>query len=175
MESLTGYMRVRNTHFFFSRCVNLRIHLLMEDGYSFVFCFFPTISEEVFASNGAIWWSSTGKYLAYVEFNDTDVHKVEFSWFGSEQYPETVIFPYPKVGHLFCTGSINSSHSRDALSLSLILHVLCIWIRLDLPSPRSSCLLSIPPIHPVVLRWSPLLLSLLGLYILQFVITASLK
>ena len=141
----------------------------------FFFFFSPTISEEVFASNGAIWWSSTGKYLAYVEFNDTDVHKVEFSWFGSEQYPETVIFPYPKVGRLFCTGSINSSHSRDALSLSLILHVLCIWIRLDLPSPRSSCLLSIPPIHPVVLRWWPLLLSLLGLYILQFVITASLK
>ncbi|XP_049904675.1 dipeptidyl peptidase 4 [Epinephelus moara] len=54
--------------------------------------------EEVFASNGAIWWSSTGKYLTYAEFNDTDVHKVEFSWYGSEQYPETVAVPYPKAG-----------------------------------------------------------------------------
>ncbi|TMS06199.1 Prolyl endopeptidase FAP [Larimichthys crocea] len=54
--------------------------------------------EEVFASNGAIWWSSTGKYLAYAEFNDTEVQKVEFSWYGSEQYPQTVSVPYPKAG-----------------------------------------------------------------------------
>lgn len=63
----------------------------------------PTISEEVFASNGAIWWSSTGKLLAYAEFNDTDVHKVEYSWYGSGQYPETVAIPYPKVGFLCAT------------------------------------------------------------------------
>lgn len=62
------------------------------------FLILPTISEEVFASNGAIWWSSTGKFLAYAEFNDTDVHKVEFSWYGTEQYPQTVAVPYPKVG-----------------------------------------------------------------------------
>lgn len=55
------------------------------------------ILEEVFASNGAIWWSTTGKYFAYAEFNDTEVQKVEFSWYGSEQYPETMAIPYPKV------------------------------------------------------------------------------
>lgn len=65
------------------------------------FLFFHTISEEVFASNGAIWWSSTGKYLAYAEFNDTDVQKVEFSWYGAEQYPHTVTIPYPKVGSIY--------------------------------------------------------------------------
>uniref|UniRef100_A0A3Q0SVF4 Fibroblast activation protein, alpha n=1 Tax=Amphilophus citrinellus TaxID=61819 RepID=A0A3Q0SVF4_AMPCI len=54
--------------------------------------------EEVFASNGAIWWSSTGKFLAYAEFNDTEVHKVEYSWYGSDQYPQTVAVPYPKAG-----------------------------------------------------------------------------
>lgn len=64
--------------------------------------FFPTISEEVFASNGALWWSSTGKYLAYLELNDTEVHKVEFSWYGSDQYPQTMAVPYPKVG-ISCT------------------------------------------------------------------------
>uniref|UniRef100_A0A669E211 Fibroblast activation protein, alpha n=1 Tax=Oreochromis niloticus TaxID=8128 RepID=A0A669E211_ORENI len=52
--------------------------------------------EEVFASNGAVWWSTTGKFLAYAEFNNTEVHKVEFSWYGSEQYPQTVAIPYPK-------------------------------------------------------------------------------
>uniref|UniRef100_A0A3Q1GUT4 Fibroblast activation protein, alpha n=1 Tax=Acanthochromis polyacanthus TaxID=80966 RepID=A0A3Q1GUT4_9TELE len=54
--------------------------------------------EEVFASNAAIWWSTTGKYLTYAEFNDTEVQKVEFSWYGSGQYPQTVAFPYPKAG-----------------------------------------------------------------------------
>uniref|UniRef100_A0A671YFZ8 Fibroblast activation protein, alpha n=1 Tax=Sparus aurata TaxID=8175 RepID=A0A671YFZ8_SPAAU len=78
--------------------------------------------EEVFASNGAIWWSSTGKYLAYVEFNDTDVHKVEFSWFGSEQYPETVIFPYPKAGSpltkvkLFVVDTTNPSRRTQVVA-----------------------------------------------------------
>lgn len=61
------------------------------------FVFFQIIPEEVFASNGAIWWSTTGKFLAYVEFNDTEVQKVEFTWYGAEQYPHTVAVPYPKV------------------------------------------------------------------------------
>uniref|UniRef100_A0A3Q1GWZ0 Fibroblast activation protein, alpha n=1 Tax=Acanthochromis polyacanthus TaxID=80966 RepID=A0A3Q1GWZ0_9TELE len=56
------------------------------------------VYEEVFASNAAIWWSTTGKYLTYAEFNDTEVQKVEFSWYGSGQYPQTVAFPYPKAG-----------------------------------------------------------------------------
>ncbi|KAM6986403.1 dipeptidyl peptidase 4 [Aplochiton taeniatus] len=54
--------------------------------------------EEVFASNEAIWWSTTGKFLAYAEFNDTEVHTVEFSFYGSWQYPKTVAVPYPKAG-----------------------------------------------------------------------------
>lgn len=54
--------------------------------------------EEVFASNGAIWWSTTGKFLSYAEFNDTAVQQVEFTWYGAEQYPHTVAIPYPKAG-----------------------------------------------------------------------------
>uniref|UniRef100_A0A8C6PS76 Fibroblast activation protein, alpha n=1 Tax=Nothobranchius furzeri TaxID=105023 RepID=A0A8C6PS76_NOTFU len=54
--------------------------------------------EEVFASAGAIWWSKTGKFLAYAEFNDTEVHKVEYIWYGSEPYPQTVEVPYAKAG-----------------------------------------------------------------------------
>ncbi|XP_072300448.1 dipeptidyl peptidase 4 [Eucyclogobius newberryi] len=57
-----------------------------------------TYEEEVFASNGALWWSTSGLYLAYAEFNDTQVHKIEYTWYGSEQYPETVAIPYPKAG-----------------------------------------------------------------------------
>lgn len=87
MESLTGCMRVRN------------ISLPSAQKQTVVTkSFFPQLLEEVFVSNGAIWWSTTGKRLAYAEFNDTEVHKVEFSWYGSEQYPETVAIPYAKVG-----------------------------------------------------------------------------
>ncbi|KAJ0005718.1 hypothetical protein NQD34_015612, partial [Periophthalmus magnuspinnatus] len=55
-----------------------------------------TYEEEVFASNGALWWSTNSVYLAYAEFNDTLVHKIEYTWMGNEQYPETVSVPIPK-------------------------------------------------------------------------------
>ncbi|XP_041856770.1 dipeptidyl peptidase 4 [Melanotaenia boesemani] len=90
--------------------------------------------EEVFASNGAIWWSSTGKFLAYAEFNDTDVHKVEFTWYGSEQYPQTVSVPYPKAGSnltkvkLFVVDTTNPTfRTQVAPSASIASgdHILC--------------------------------------------------
>ncbi|XP_069009657.1 dipeptidyl peptidase 4 [Embiotoca jacksoni] len=90
--------------------------------------------EEVFASNGAIWWSSTGKYLAYAEFNDTEVHKVEFSWYGSEQYPETVAVPYPKAGSnitkvkLFVVDTTNPSRRTQLVAPAAVAagdHILC--------------------------------------------------
>uniref|UniRef100_A0A8C7I1M3 Dipeptidyl peptidase 4-like n=1 Tax=Oncorhynchus kisutch TaxID=8019 RepID=A0A8C7I1M3_ONCKI len=54
--------------------------------------------EEMFSSYEAMWWSPGGRYLAYAEFNDTLVQNIEYSWYGKEQYPDTVIFPYPKPG-----------------------------------------------------------------------------
>ncbi|KAK7154600.1 hypothetical protein R3I94_007811 [Phoxinus phoxinus] len=54
--------------------------------------------EEVFASNEAIWWSPQGKYLAYLQINDTGVHTIEYSLYGNDQYPTTVLIPYPKAG-----------------------------------------------------------------------------
>ncbi|XP_054887641.1 dipeptidyl peptidase 4 [Poeciliopsis prolifica] len=90
--------------------------------------------EEVFASDGAIWWSSTGKFLAYAQFNDTEVQKVEFSWYGSEQYPKTVAISYPKAGSnltkvkLFVVDTANpSQHSQLALPASMAGsdHILC--------------------------------------------------
>uniref|UniRef100_A0A668ARK4 Fibroblast activation protein, alpha n=1 Tax=Myripristis murdjan TaxID=586833 RepID=A0A668ARK4_9TELE len=81
-----------------------------------------TISEEVFASDRAVWWSSTGKFLAYIELNDTDVQKVEFSWYGSDQYPQTVTVPYPKAGSeipkvkLFVVDTENPSSRTQVLA-----------------------------------------------------------
>uniref|UniRef100_A0A4W5MS98 Dipeptidyl-peptidase 4 n=1 Tax=Hucho hucho TaxID=62062 RepID=A0A4W5MS98_9TELE len=54
--------------------------------------------EEMFSSYEAMWWSPGGRHLAYAEFNDTLVQNIEYSWYGKEQYPDTVIFPYPKPG-----------------------------------------------------------------------------
>lgn len=53
----------------------------------------------MFSSSQGLWWSPSGKYLAYIESNDTEVHNIEYSWFGDDQYPSTVSIPYPKVGH----------------------------------------------------------------------------
>ncbi|XP_070787039.1 dipeptidyl peptidase 4-like [Enoplosus armatus] len=54
--------------------------------------------EEMFSSNQGLWWSPGGKYVAYAEFNDTEVHTIEYSWYGENQYPGTVSIPYPKPG-----------------------------------------------------------------------------
>ncbi|XP_068446730.1 dipeptidyl peptidase 4-like isoform X2 [Clinocottus analis] len=54
--------------------------------------------EEMFSSNQGLWWSPGGKYVAYVETNDTNVHTIEYSWYGDNQYPSTVSIPYPKPG-----------------------------------------------------------------------------
>ncbi|XP_034042882.1 dipeptidyl peptidase 4 [Thalassophryne amazonica] len=90
--------------------------------------------EEVFASGGAMWWSSTGKFLAYAEFNDTQVPKVEFSWYGSEQYPETVVLPYPKAGTTIPTVKLYVVDTTDISRRSRVVvpssvasgdHILC--------------------------------------------------
>ncbi|XP_061548430.1 dipeptidyl peptidase 4 [Phycodurus eques] len=98
--------------------------------------------EEVFASNGALWWSSTARFLAYAEFNDTQVTKVEFSLYGAEQYPQTVAIPYPKAGSpltkvkLFVVDTMNTSHHTQVLPPASVAsgdHLLCsvTWVTDD--------------------------------------------
>ncbi|XP_069791462.1 prolyl endopeptidase FAP isoform X2 [Narcine bancroftii] len=54
--------------------------------------------EEMFSSNSALWWSPSGRFLAYGQFNDTETELIEYSFYGNGQYPETVMIPYPKAG-----------------------------------------------------------------------------
>lgn len=54
--------------------------------------------EEMFSSNQGLWWSPGGKRVAYAQFNDTEVHTIEYTWYGEDQYPSTVSIAYPKVG-----------------------------------------------------------------------------
>lgn len=53
----------------------------------------------MFSANYALWWSPNATFLTYVEFNDTEVPIIEYSFYGedSEIYPQTVHIPYPKV------------------------------------------------------------------------------
>uniref|UniRef100_A0A8B9E6Y5 Fibroblast activation protein alpha n=1 Tax=Anser cygnoides TaxID=8845 RepID=A0A8B9E6Y5_ANSCY len=54
--------------------------------------------EEMLATKYALWWSPSGRYLAYVQFNDSDIPVIEYSYFGEDQYPRKIIIPYPKAG-----------------------------------------------------------------------------
>lgn len=56
--------------------------------------------EEVFSAYSALWWSPNGTFLAYAQFNDTEVPLIEYSFYSDEslQYPKTVRIPYPKAG-----------------------------------------------------------------------------
>uniref|UniRef100_F7AYR3 Dipeptidyl peptidase 4 n=1 Tax=Ornithorhynchus anatinus TaxID=9258 RepID=F7AYR3_ORNAN len=55
--------------------------------------------EEVFSAHSALWWSPNGSFLAYAQFNDSEVPVMEYSFYSQEslQYPETVKLPYPKL------------------------------------------------------------------------------
>ncbi|XP_036109464.1 dipeptidyl peptidase 4 isoform X1 [Molossus molossus] len=56
--------------------------------------------EEIFSTYSALWWSPNGTFLAYAQFNDTEVPHIEFSMYldESQQYPKTMQIPYPKAG-----------------------------------------------------------------------------
>ncbi|KAJ8350707.1 hypothetical protein SKAU_G00258370 [Synaphobranchus kaupii] len=77
--------------------------------------------EEMFASNYAMWWSPGGMYLAYIEFNDTLVHTIDYSWYGEGQYPKTVAIPYPKAGS---TNPVAKLYVVDTANTSRITQVL---------------------------------------------------
>ncbi|KFO22442.1 Seprase [Fukomys damarensis] len=54
--------------------------------------------EEMLATKYALWWSSSGNFLAYAEFNDTDIPAIAYSYYGDGQYPRMINIPYPKAG-----------------------------------------------------------------------------
>lgn len=60
---------------------------------------FASLSEEMFGTHSALWWSPNGSFLAYAEINDTGVPVIEYSFYSEDtlQYPKTIKIPYPKV------------------------------------------------------------------------------
>lgn len=77
--------------------------------------------EEMFSSNQGFWWSPGGRFVAYVESNDTEVPAIEYSWYGEGQYPNTVVIPYPKAGapnpvvKLFVVDTTNTSKIAEVV------------------------------------------------------------
>ena len=59
--------------------------------------------EEIYGTGDATWFSNDGNFIAWAEFNDTDVGKIElpkYGDFGVEKhlYMDEISFPYPKSG-----------------------------------------------------------------------------
>ena len=65
--------------------------------------------EEVFSGNSATWWSSDGKFIAFLSTNESEVAEYPVQYFlsrpsgetpppGEESYPETRQIKYPRAG-----------------------------------------------------------------------------
>jgi len=59
--------------------------------------------EESYGTGDATWFSNDGNFIAWAEFNDTDVGKIELPKYGDFQveknlYMDEISFPYPKSG-----------------------------------------------------------------------------
>uniref|UniRef100_A0A915KD68 Dipeptidylpeptidase IV N-terminal domain-containing protein n=1 Tax=Romanomermis culicivorax TaxID=13658 RepID=A0A915KD68_ROMCU len=72
--------------------------------------------EEIFESPVGLFFSKTGTKLAYVTINDTRVRKISFDIYSdSDNYPETQSIPYPKVGELIPTITLNVHFLNQSL------------------------------------------------------------
>lgn len=59
--------------------------------------------EEVFSANSAVWFSPDSSKLAYIRFDDRNVHLMNIPIYGSpgtmeSQYTQSIGIHYPKVG-----------------------------------------------------------------------------
>ncbi|WKY15626.1 hypothetical protein Q1695_000815 [Nippostrongylus brasiliensis] len=55
--------------------------------------------EEILSSGDAIWWSDSGKYIAYMRFDDRAVNRIYIpKYLKGSQYPQYMEIPYPKAG-----------------------------------------------------------------------------
>ncbi|XP_019492386.1 PREDICTED: dipeptidyl peptidase 4 [Hipposideros armiger] len=102
--------------------------------------------EEVFSTHSALWWSPNGTFLAYAQFNDTEVPPIEFSIYLDEslQYPKTMRIPYPKAGAMNPTVKVfvvNTDNLTNAVPKQIVApasvligdHYLCdvTWVTKD--------------------------------------------
>lgn len=63
----------------------------------YIVFFPPVISEEIFQTNIAHWWSPDGARLAYATISDGLVPRMELPMFTGTPYPLGKEYHYPKV------------------------------------------------------------------------------
>ena len=76
--------------------------------------------EEVFTSSQAVWFSPDGKYIAWIEFNDTEVDIMPLEIYGKPgsltfQYPALKQLRYPKPGRANPTVTVFVAKVGDPL------------------------------------------------------------
>ncbi|VDN42753.1 unnamed protein product, partial [Gongylonema pulchrum] len=54
--------------------------------------------EEIFNNNVGLWWSRSGRYLAFIRIDDHRVPLIQYPLFEHQQYPTMNKIPYPKTG-----------------------------------------------------------------------------
>uniref|UniRef100_A0A8C6TGF2 Dipeptidyl-peptidase 4 n=1 Tax=Neogobius melanostomus TaxID=47308 RepID=A0A8C6TGF2_9GOBI len=74
--------------------------------------------EEMFSSARGLWWSPGGKFVAYAQFNVSQVPHIEYPWFGNGHYPSTVSIPYPKAGATNPTAKLFVAEADNVTNIS---------------------------------------------------------
>nr|CAD7400601.1 unnamed protein product [Timema cristinae] len=77
------------------------------------------VSEEVFSSNKALWFSPNGEWLAFASFNDTVARVMNIPYYGPPgnlefQYTRAIPLRYPKVGDSTTFNSLKVEISKIA-------------------------------------------------------------
>ncbi|EDW26282.1 GL24559 [Drosophila persimilis] len=86
--------------------------------------------EEVFSSNVATWFNPSGTQLAFIKFDDSSTHLINFPYYGDAgdlryQYPLHQVIAYPKAGILESpcragSWSISSVRCPDELNRKVV-------------------------------------------------------
>ena len=60
---------------------------------------YDTTTEEMLATDSALWWAPNGTHILYASFNDSQVRDYQFPKYGPEEnvYTEIESIAYPKV------------------------------------------------------------------------------
>ncbi|KAJ4345773.1 uncharacterized protein N0V89_011908 [Didymosphaeria variabile] len=101
----------RNNNMYLRKLDSDTVVPITKDGGTEVFYGVPdwVYEEEVFAGNSATWWSTDGKYIAFLRTNESTVPTFPVQYFvsrpsgkkprpGEENYPEVRDIKYPKAG-----------------------------------------------------------------------------
>ncbi|KAJ5296713.1 uncharacterized protein N7443_007606 [Penicillium atrosanguineum] len=102
---------VRENNVYLRKLSSSKVIPITKDGSADLFYGVPdwVYEEEVFSGNSGTWWSSDGKYLAFLRTDESDVPEYPVQYFlsrpsgktplpGLENYPEVRQIKYPKAG-----------------------------------------------------------------------------